>query len=60
MNNNVLECLKTIASNFACLADELEKQQEENDQRMNCIEAETMQNRQALKDAANAILNKLS
>ena len=59
MNNGVVDCLRSLASGFSYLADELEKQQEANDKRMNIIEAEMLNNKQALKDAANAILGRL-
>ena len=59
MNNGVVDCLRSLASGFSYLADELEKQQEANDKRMNTIEAEMLNNKQALKDAANAILGRL-
>ena len=59
MDNNVVDCLRSLASGFSYLADELEKQQESNDKRMNTIESEMLNNREALKDAANAILGRL-
>ena len=59
MNNGVVDCLRSLASGFSYLADELEKQQEANDRRMNIIEAEMLNNREALKDAAKAILGRL-
>ena len=59
MENKVVDCLRSLASNFSYLADELEKQQEANDARINDIESEVMSNREALKDAANAILDRL-
>ena len=51
--------MRSLASGFSYLADELEKQQESNDKRMNTIESEMLNNREALKDAANAILGRL-
>lgn len=59
MNNGVADCLRSLASGFACLADELEKQQEENDKRISIVEAETLNNQKALKDAANLIIGRL-
>ena len=59
MDNKVVDCLRSLASGFSYLADELEKQQEENDKRMNTIEAEVSNNKHALRDAANAIINRL-
>lgn len=59
MNNKVVDCLRSLASGFSYLADELEKQQEANDNRMDIIETEMLNNKQALKDAANAILGRL-
>ena len=60
MSNKVIDCLRTLASDFSYLADELEKQQEETNSRMTAIEFEVANNQQALKDAANAILGRLS
>ena len=60
MNNGVVDCLRNLASGFSYLADELEKQQEANDKRMNDIESKVYENRQALRDAANAILGRFS
>lgn len=60
MNNKVVDCLRNLASGFSYLADELEKQQEETNSRMTAIEFEVANNQQALKDAANAILGRLS
>ena len=59
MNNKVVDCLRSLASNFSYLADELEKQQEENEHQMNEIRTEVMTNRQVLKDMANTILSNL-
>ena len=59
MDNKVVDCLRSLASGFSYLADELEKQQEANDKRMNTIEAEMLTNREALKDAANLIIGRL-
>ena len=59
MDNKVIDCLRSLASGFAYLADELEKQQEANDKRMNTIEAEMLNSREALKDAANLIIGRL-
>ena len=56
MDNKVGDCLRSIANSFSYLADEIEKQQMKNEKRMNDIESEVINNRQALKDAANAIL----
>ena len=59
MNNGVIDCLRSLASGFSYLAEELEKQQEENEHQMNEIRAEVMTNRQVLKDMANTILSTL-
>lgn len=60
MNNKVAECIRNLASYFTDLAEELEKQQEANDKKMTYIEGEAMRNREALKEVANVILNRLS
>ena len=59
MNNKVVDCLRSLASGFSYLADELERQQEENEQKMNAIEAKVTDNREALKNAAHLILERL-
>ena len=59
MNNSVVDYLRSLASNFTYLADELEKQQEANDRRMNIIETEMLNNKEALKEAANLIIGRL-
>ena len=59
MNNKVADCLRSLASSFSYLADELEKQQEENEQKMNDIRCEVNDNREALKNAAHLILERL-
>ena len=60
MNSKVSECLRTIASEFACLADELEKQQEENERRMSDLQCQICESKEVLKDAAHLILEKLN
>ena len=59
MNSNVSECLRTIASGFACLADELEKQQEENERLIGDLQYKVCESKAVLKDAAQLILGKL-
>ena len=59
MDNKVADCLRSLASNFIYLAEELEQQQEANDNRMNAIEAEMLNNKEALKEAANLIIGRL-
>ena len=59
MNSNVADICKTLASNFALLADELEKQQVENETRLNNIEYYAEKNKQALKSVAKTILETL-
>ena len=55
---DVSNICRELANNFAQLAEELEKQQKNNETRMSCIEHQVEQNRDALKDAANAILSR--
>ena len=52
----VVDICRALASNFAQLAEELDKQQKQNEARMNWVEDKVEQNRDALKDAASAIL----
>ena len=59
MDNNVVDCLRSLASGFSYLADELERQQEIAEKRVNDIEAETMRNRETLINVANAIFKNL-
>lgn len=59
MNNRVVDCLRDLASGFSYLADELEKQQDANDKRIESIEVQMLNNKEALKDAANLILGRL-
>ena len=47
-----------LATNFAKLAEELKTQQGQNEAKMECIEHQVKQNRDALKDVANAILSR--
>ena len=58
MNSKISECLKTIVSGFACLADELEKQQEEDERRMSDLQYQICESKEVLKDAAHLILGK--
>lgn len=53
---NVSDICRELAGNFANLAEELEKQQKENEMRMTHLEYTAQDNQDALKDAANAIL----
>ena len=55
---SVSDICRELANNFAQLAEELEKQQKDNETKMDCIEHQAEQNRNALKDVANAILSK--
>lgn len=59
MNSNIADICKTLASNFALLADELRWQQAENEDRMTYIETCVDKNREALKSVANTILETL-
>lgn len=59
MDNKVSECIRSLASYFTDLAEELEKQQEANDKKMTYIEAEAMRNREALQEVAKVILDRL-
>ena len=59
MDNKVVDCLRSLASGFSYLADELEKQQEENEHQINEIRTEVMTNKQVLKDMATTILSNL-
>lgn len=59
MNSPLINVLRNIASDFGQLAEELEKQNENVDQRITYIETIVNDNREALKDAANAILGRI-
>lgn len=59
MNSAIADICKTLSSNFALLADELEKQEAENESRMNNVEYCVDKNREALKSVANTILQTL-
>ena len=59
MDEQLVETLRSIGSNFMFLAEEFEKHNEAIDNRLCQIEGETLNNKQALKDAANAILGRL-
>ena len=52
----IVDICRALASNFASLAEELEKQQKKNEARMSNIEYEVEQNCDVLKDVANAII----
>ena len=56
MNNKVSDICRDLGSMFVTLAEELEKQQNENEMRMTQLEYMAHDNRDALKDAASAIL----
>ena len=53
---DVSDICRELANNFAQLAEELDKQQQKNEARMDWVEDKVEQNRDALKDAASAIL----
>lgn len=57
--NNAIECLRTISSGFAQLADALQDQEEQINSRLDHVETKVLKNRQALKDAASMILGRL-
>lgn len=59
MDEQLIETLRSIGSNFMVLAEELEKHNKAIDNRLCQIEDETLNNKQALKDAAHAILGRL-
>lgn len=58
MDNELIKCIRAIASNFAALADEMEKNSIEINTKLSNVENEISNNRQALIDAANAILGR--
>lgn len=59
LDNPLIACIRSIANNFAALADEMEKHDIEINTKLNYVENEVVNNRQALRDAANAILGRL-
>lgn len=60
MNNKVSDICRGLGDMFATLAEELEKQQNENEMRITHLECMAQDNRDALKDAAYAILAKFN
>ena len=54
----VSDICRELANNFAQLAEELDKQQKKNESRMDWVEDQVEQNRDALKAAASAILSR--
>jgi len=59
MNDNIKYTLQAIASNFAKLSEELEKENIELHTRLNALENETTTNREVLRDIAHKILERL-
>ena len=59
MNDNIKYTLQAIASNFAKLSEELEKENIELHTRLNVLENETNTNREVLIDIAHKILKSL-
>lgn len=59
MNDNIKYTLQAIASNFAKLSEELEKENIELHTRLNVLENETTANREVLRDIAHKILERL-
>lgn len=60
MNDNIKYALQSIASNFAELSEELEKENIELNLRLGVLENETYTNREVLLDIAHKILEKLN
>lgn len=60
MNDNIKYALQSIASNFAKLSEELEKENIELNTRLSVLENETNTNREVLIDIAHKILEKLN
>ena len=59
MDNQLIACIRSIANNFATLADEMEKHDIEINTKLNYVENEVFNNKQALRDAANVYLKRL-
>lgn len=59
MNTQIVQLLKNISLDMNNLALEFEKQQDVINSKMNMLEYQTEQNRNALKAVANTILNQL-
>ena len=60
MNDNIKDALQSIASNFAKLSEELEKENIELNARLSVLENETNTNREVLIDIVHKILEKLN
>lgn len=59
MNDNIKYALQSIASNFAKLSEELEKENIELNTRLSVLEIETTKNQDILRDIAHKILERL-
>lgn len=60
MSNSITETLRSIADNFIALADELDNQNNEIQNRISYVETVAITGNQALKDAAALIIDKLN
>jgi hypothetical protein len=60
MSNSITETLRSIANNFIALADELDNQNNEIQNRISYVETVAVTSNQALKDAAALIIDKLN
>lgn len=60
MSKSITETLRSIADNFIALADELDNQNNEIQNRISYVETVAVTGNQALKDAAALIIDKLN
>jgi hypothetical protein len=60
LNSEIIKLLRDAANNFAQLAEAFEQEQKVTNSRMDCIEGVARETRQAVSDAAQLLLSKLS
>ena len=59
MNDQIAILFRNLSENFAKLADEIEKRDSTINSKLEYLESTSISNRQALKDAADAILGRI-
>jgi hypothetical protein len=59
MNDQIAILFRNLSENFAKLADEIEKRDSTINSKLEYLESTSISNRQALKDAAEAILGRI-
>lgn len=59
MNDQIAILFRNLSENFAKLADEIEKRDSTINSKLEYLESTSISNKQALKDAAEAILGRI-